>query len=186
LGCYTLAREAALEDELKTNAEALKDANAAKVSADNAAKAAETKAKRAEKALAEAAQKQTKREQAVVERLDAICTSVGSKYFALSFCFAELMSIDMLLLAYLYFCDAAEKLGEVWKLRQESVEDPLLDAVDVLESNWKLARDVLQQTGHVLICMFIRLFPRKKDELPIDNLRKVLKPSTPSRTLFFR
>jgi hypothetical protein len=75
----------------------------------------------------------------MVERLDAICTSVGSKYFVLSFCFAELTSIDMLLLAYLYFCDAAEKLREVWKLRQESVEDPLLDVVDVLESNWKLA-----------------------------------------------
>jgi multidrug resistance efflux pump len=44
-----LACVAALEAELKTTAEALKDANAAKVSADKAAKAAETKAKRAEK-----------------------------------------------------------------------------------------------------------------------------------------
>jgi hypothetical protein len=129
---------AALEDELKTTAEALKDANAAKVSANKAAKAVETKAKRAEKALAEAAQKQTKREQAMVERLDAICTSIGSKYFVLSFCFAELTSIDMLLLAYLYFCDAAEKLGEVWKLQEESVEDPLLDAVDVLSRTGSL------------------------------------------------
>jgi DNA integrity scanning protein DisA with diadenylate cyclase activity len=42
-----LACVAALEAELKTTAEALKDANAAKVSADKAAKAAETKAKRA-------------------------------------------------------------------------------------------------------------------------------------------
>jgi hypothetical protein len=93
--------------------------------------------------LAEAAQKQTKREQAVVERLDAICTSIGSKYFVLSFCFTEVMSNNMLLLAYLYFCDAVEKLEEVWKRWQESANDPLLDAVDVLESNWKLARDVL-------------------------------------------
>jgi hypothetical protein len=44
----------------------------------------------------------------------------------------------------LYFCDAAEKLGEVWKLQQRSAKDPLLDVVDVLESNWKLAQDVLQ------------------------------------------
>jgi hypothetical protein len=168
-----LACVAALEAELKTTTEALKDANAAKVSADNAAKAAETKAKRAEKAFAEAAQKQTKHEQAVVERLDAICTSVGSKYFVLSFCFAEVTSIDMLLLAYLYFCNAAEKLGEVWKLREESAKDPLLDTMDVLESNWKLARYVLQRTHHVLICMFVRLFPRKKDELPADNIRKL-------------
>jgi hypothetical protein len=45
----------------------------------------------------------------------------------------------MLLFAYLYFCDAAEKLGEVWKLRLESAKDPLLDAVEVLESNWRIA-----------------------------------------------
>jgi hypothetical protein len=50
----------------------------------------------------------------------------------------------MLLLAYLYFCDVAKKLGEVWKLQQESAKDPLLDAVEVLESNWRLVRDVLQ------------------------------------------
>jgi hypothetical protein len=62
-----LAHIAALETELKTATEALKDANAAKVSTEKAAKAAETKAKKAKKALAEANQKQSKREQAVVE-----------------------------------------------------------------------------------------------------------------------
>jgi hypothetical protein len=43
----------------------------------------------------------------------------------------------------MYFCDASEQLGEVWKLWLESAKDPLLDAVDVLESNWRLVRDVL-------------------------------------------
>jgi hypothetical protein len=151
----------ALEAELKTTAEALKDANTAKVSAEKAAKAAETKAKKAKKALAEANQKQAKREQAVVERLDEICTSIGSKCFVLSFCLAKVTSVNMLILIYLYFYDAAEKLGEVWKLRQGSAKDPLLDVVDVLESNWKLARDVLQRTRHVLIHMFVGLFPKK-------------------------
>jgi hypothetical protein len=80
----------------------------------------------------------------------------------------------MLLLIYLYFCDAAEKLGEVWKLRQGSAKDPLLDTVDVLETNWKLARDVLQRTRHVLIHMFVGLFPKKRDELPAGNLRKLV------------
>jgi hypothetical protein len=55
-----LARIAALEAELKTSTEALKDANTAKVSAENAAMAAETRAKKAEKALAKANQKQSK------------------------------------------------------------------------------------------------------------------------------
>jgi hypothetical protein len=80
----------------------------------------------------------------------------------------------MLFLSYLYLCDAAEKLGEAWKLQQGSAKDPLLDAVDVLESNWKLARDVLQRTRHVLICMFVGLFPKNKDELPTGNLWKLV------------
>jgi hypothetical protein len=74
----------------------------------------------------------------------------------------------------LYFCDAAEKLGEVWRLRQGNSEDPLLDSADVLESNWKLARDVLQQTHHVLICMVVGLFPKKRDKMPSENLRKLV------------
>jgi hypothetical protein len=77
-------------------------------------------------------------------------------------------------LPYLCFYDAAEKLGEFWRLWQASSEDSLLDAVDVLESNWKLARNILQQTRHVLIRMFVGLWPKKKDEIPADNLRKLV------------
>jgi hypothetical protein len=36
------------------------------------------------------------------------------------------------------FCGAAEKLGVSWELRQPDTEDPLLVAVDLLESNWTL------------------------------------------------
>jgi uncharacterized protein YlxW (UPF0749 family) len=79
-----LARVATLETKLKTATEALKDANTAKVSTEKAAKAAKTKARKAEKALAEANRKQAKREQAVVDRLDEISMSVGSKCFILS------------------------------------------------------------------------------------------------------
>jgi hypothetical protein len=57
-----LACIATLEAELKTSAEALKDANATKVSAERASKSAETRAKKTEKALADASQKEIKRE----------------------------------------------------------------------------------------------------------------------------
>jgi hypothetical protein len=77
-------------------------------------------------------------------------------------------------LSYLCFYDAEEKLGEFWRLRQASSEDLLLDAVDVLESNWKLARNILQQTRHVLIRMFVGLFSKKKDEMLADNLQKLV------------
>jgi hypothetical protein len=74
----------------------------------------------------------------------------------------------------LCFCDTAEKLGEVFKLLQDSTTDPLLDAVGVLEWNWHLAQDVLQRTRHVLIHMFPELFPKKKNEIPAVNLRKLI------------
>jgi hypothetical protein len=88
-----------------------------------------------------------------------------------------LLDFHLLIYVYLpYLClyDATEKLGEFWRLWQASFEDPLLDAVDVLESNWKLAQDILQQTRHVMIRMFIGFCPKKKDEMRADNLQKLI------------
>jgi Skp family chaperone for outer membrane proteins len=78
-----LARVAYLEAKLKTTSKALKEADAAKASADKAAKAAEARAIKAEKTLAEVSQKQAKREGGVVKRLNEIIASVGSKFFFL-------------------------------------------------------------------------------------------------------
>jgi hypothetical protein len=50
----------------------------------------------------------------------------------------------------------------------------LLAAVDLLESNWKLVQNVLQLTRRVLTRTFIVLWPKKKEEMPVDNLRKLL------------
>jgi hypothetical protein len=47
-------------------------------------------------------------------------------------------------------------------------------AVDVLEPNWKLIQNVLQLNRHVLIRMFCRLGPKKRKEMPGDNLWKLL------------
>jgi hypothetical protein len=49
----------------------------------------------------------------------------------------------------------------------------LLAAVDLLESNWKLVQEVLQLTRRVLMRMFISLWPKKKEEIPVDNLKKL-------------
>jgi hypothetical protein len=75
---------------------------------------------------------------------------------------------------YLFLCGAADKIGESWKLRQPNIEDPLMAAVDFLESNWKLVQNVLQLTRHALICMFVGFWPKKREEMPGDNLRKLL------------
>jgi hypothetical protein len=81
---------------------------------------------------------------------------------------------DMCLLICLCLCDTTEKIGESWKLRQPNTKDPLLAAVDLLESNWKLVQNVLQLTRNVLIHMFVGFWPKKKKEMPGDNLRKLL------------
>jgi hypothetical protein len=73
----------------------------------------------------------------------------------------------------LFLCGAAEKIGVSWKLRQPDTEDPLLAAVDLLESNWKSVQDVLQLTRRVLMRMFVGLWPKKKGEMPVDNLREI-------------
>jgi hypothetical protein len=56
-----------LEAKLKTTSKALKEADAAKASADKAVKAAEARAIKAENPLVEVSQKQTKREEGAVK-----------------------------------------------------------------------------------------------------------------------
>jgi hypothetical protein len=82
LACVTL-----LEAKLKTTSKALKEADekrakevsTVKVSTDKAVREAEARAVKAKKALTEVSQRQAKREEDVVKRLDDILTTVGSK-----------------------------------------------------------------------------------------------------------
>jgi hypothetical protein len=148
--------------------------NAAKVSAEKAAKSAENKAKKAEKALFDADQKRAQREQSIVERLDKISSllavSVTSLLLNTYLCFHLLIYVCLFCLC---LCGTTEKIGESWKLRQPNTKDPLLVAVELLESNWKLVQNVLQLTRNVLIRMFVRFWPKKK-EMTGDNLQKLL------------
>jgi hypothetical protein len=153
-----------LESKLKTTSQALKEADekrakevaAAKVSADKAIKAAEARAVKAKKMLAEDSQRQAKREEDIVQRIDVIITSIGSK-FSLAFVFYSLyLSVNMPLLNNFVFCDAAEQLGEIIKLHLDSPKDPLLYTVSVLESNWRNVRNVLQRARHVLPRLLMR------------------------------
>jgi hypothetical protein len=50
----------------------------------------------------------------------------------------------------------------------------LLDIVGVLESNWRNVRNILQQTRHVLPRLFVGLFPKKKKDMLIRNLRNLV------------
>jgi hypothetical protein len=69
---------------------------------------------------------------------------------------------------------AAEKIGEVYRLCADEAEDPLLDVVDVLESNYRNTKDVLQLTRHVLMHLFLEFFPKKKSDIPTTNLKRLV------------
>jgi hypothetical protein len=81
---------------------------------------------------------------------------------------------DICQLICLCLCGTTEKIGESWKLRQPNTKDPLLAIVDLLESNWKLVHNVLQLTRNMLIRMFVGFWPKKKKEMPGNNLWKLL------------
>jgi hypothetical protein len=49
----------------------------------------------------------------------------------------------------------------------------LLVAVDLLESNWKLVQEVLQLTRRVRMRIFVGLWPKKKEEMPVNKLKKL-------------
>jgi hypothetical protein len=134
------ARLSALEAKLNTAREARKGENAVKVVAEKVAKSAETKVKKAEKALSDADQKRVQREKTIAERLDKILVLVGSKCCICLFWLLAQICIADILFSFFgsFLCGAAEKIGVSWKLRQPDTDDPLLAAVDLLESNWKL------------------------------------------------
>jgi hypothetical protein len=48
-----------------------------------------------------------------------------------------------------------------------------MTTVDLLESNWKLVQEVLQLTRRVLTRMFVGLWPKKRAEMPVNNLKKL-------------
>jgi hypothetical protein len=168
------ARISALEAELKASRQAWEGATAAKVSAEKAVKAAKAKAKKAEEALNDTKQKQLRREWSIAERLNNISAAGGGKYFP-----HGLFARACLLRVAIYFfrsflCGAPEKIGEFWRLPQLNAEDPLMASVDLLESNWKFALDVFWLTRHVLVRIFVRFWPKKRGEMPGDNLNKLI------------
>jgi hypothetical protein len=63
---------------------------------------------------------------------------------------------------------AAEKIGLPLAPRQSDTKDPLIVVVDSLESDWKSVQEFLQLIHRVLSRMFIKLWPKKRAEVPVD------------------
>jgi hypothetical protein len=54
-------------------------------------------------------------------------------------------------------------------------DDPLITAVNLLEANWISIQKIFELVSHVLARMFVGLWPKKKAEIPKDDLKKLAK-----------
>jgi hypothetical protein len=54
-------------------------------------------------------------------------------------------------------------------------DDPLMDAVNLLEENWISIQETFELVGRVLSRLFVRLWPKKRSAMPKDNLTELAK-----------
>jgi hypothetical protein len=54
-------------------------------------------------------------------------------------------------------------------------DDPLLAAVNLLEANWISIQDIFELVSRVLSRMFVGLWPKKKAEVPVNDLNNLAK-----------
>jgi hypothetical protein len=110
----------------------------AKTTAKMSTKSALAKAKKAEKALTNANQGRIQREQTITERLNKILALAGGKYHAFPF-FIGLPILILTDVCFLTFClcplCSLEHTG-VFLAPVQPDDDPLMAAVNLLESNW--------------------------------------------------
>jgi hypothetical protein len=57
---------------------------------------------------------------------------------------------------------------------QPDDEDPLMAAVNLLELNWISVQEVLELTRRMLTRIFVGLWPKKRVDMPTDDLKKLV------------
>jgi hypothetical protein len=80
----------------------------------------------------------------------------------------------------------AEKIGASLAPLQPVDEDPLMAMVNLLELHWISIQEVLVLTHHVLMWIFVGLWPKKKADMPADDLKKLVVVLTPLKILSCR
>jgi hypothetical protein len=99
---------------------------------------------------------------------------VSIALFIFSLFFLVLLIADIFSFSFIFaICAAVEKVGLPLAPQQPDNEDPLMAAVDSLESGWKSVQEFLQLIRHVLSRIFIGLWLKKRAEAPV-NLKKLV------------
>jgi hypothetical protein len=84
---------------------------------------------------------------------------------------AYLAGVGGYLLTFLFVL--AEKIGVSLAPSQPVDEDPLMAAVNLLELHWISVEEVLMLTRRVLTRIFVGLWPKKKADMPTNDLKKL-------------
>jgi hypothetical protein len=169
------ARILSLEAELEASRKAFDAAAVAKTTAEKSTKSALARAKKSEKALADANQGRIQREQAVVERLNKISALAGGNYHAFPF-FVDLPILILTDICFLIFClcplCSLEHTGVSLAPLQPD-DDPLMAAVNLLESNWISIQEIFELASRMLTRIFVGLWPKKNADVPATDLKKL-------------
>jgi hypothetical protein len=89
--------------------------------------------------------------------------------YLLIFLFADVCSLSLVSV----FCVFAECTGVPLAPLQPNDEDPIMVAVNLLELNRISVREILELTRRVLTRMFVVLWPKKRADMPVDDLKKL-------------
>jgi hypothetical protein len=168
----TNARIVSLEAELCASQKAYDAAAAAKASAEKSQKTALGKAKKAKKALANASKEHAQREQAVTERLHTMSTAAESKCFRLVFYFRLLLhwcALLTLVSSFLFYCSGFIRVSS----SLQTGDDPLMDAVNLLEENWISIQETFELVSRILSRLFAGLWPKKRAAMPKGSLTEL-------------
>jgi hypothetical protein len=105
-------------------------------------------------------------------------TSAESKCFVLpSISTSVILSIFASSFLYFFLSDFLRRVGFT-KVSSSSLplgDDPLLTAVNLLEANWISIQETFELVSRVLSRLFVGLWPKKKAEVPKDNLENLAK-----------
>jgi hypothetical protein len=77
------------------------------------------------------------------------------------------------LVSLLFLFVSVENIGVSLAPLQSDDEDPLMVAINLLESNWISIQEILELAGHMLTWIFIGLWPKKKADVQPADLKKL-------------
>jgi hypothetical protein len=128
--------------------------------------------------LADAHKEQAQREEAVTEHLRTMSAAAEGKCFALSLISTPIALLYSLIHFFPFFSFVLLCCAGFIGVSSSSLQpgdDPLLTAVNLLEANWISIQETFELVSRVLSRLFVGLWPKKKAEVPKDNLVKLAK-----------